>query len=115
MSTPPPADSHPHASPDTDTPTKGEGLLTWAGWLAPVGLIVIGLAVAAVFFLLERWRRGSFVLGAVAVWAAMVRVILPEWRLGVLVVRGRYFDAGFLAGIGVLIMFMALSVDDLAG
>lgn len=89
--------------------------LTWAQVRAqwPLALVLIGLAVALGFVFVDRWRRGAFLLGVVALGAAMLRASLPDERARLLAVRTKGFDVVFFTGIGVVIVWLATSVDSL--
>ncbi|KAA0916973.1 DUF3017 domain-containing protein [Dietzia sp. ANT_WB102] len=89
--------------------------LTWAQVRAqwPLALVLVGVAVALGFVILERWRRGAFLLGVVALAAAVLRAVVPDERARLLGVRGRGFDVAFYAGLGVVILWLATSIDSL--
>ena len=75
--------------------------------------MLAGIAVALAFVLLERWRRGAFVLGVVAFGAAALRAGLPEHRVRLLGVRSKGFDVAFAVALGVVILWLAISIDSL--
>lgn len=89
--------------------------LTWAQirsqW--PLALVLAGVAVALGFIVLERWRRGAFLLGLVALAAAALRLAVPEPRARLLSVRSKRFDVGFYTGVGAVILWLATSIDSL--
>lgn len=89
--------------------------LTWAQVRAqwPLALVLIGMAVALGFIVLERWRRGAFLLGVVALAAAALRLVVPEERARLLGVRSKRFDVVTYIGIGTVILWLATSVDSL--
>ena len=89
--------------------------LTWAQVRAqwPLALVLAGLAVALGLVMFERWRRGAFVLGIVALAAAVLRAVLPPGRARLLGVRGRAFDVTFYLGIGAVVLWLATSIDSL--
>lgn len=62
----------------------------------PIGvvaaLVVIGLLLVAT----DHWRRGAATFAAAAVVSALLRLVLPAARVGVLAVRSRAFDVAFL-------------------
>lgn len=112
-----------HPAPDRQRPQRADAgpsrtrpaRLTWAQvrsqW--PLALVLIGVAVALGFVVLERWRRGAFVLGIVALAAAALRLGLSDERARLLGVRSKRFDAAFYLGIGAVILWLATSVDSL--
>lgn len=77
------------------------------------GLLFFGLAAAAVFLGLDRWRRATFTLGATMIYLGVIRQYLPDSLLGVFSVRSRRFDLWFCGLLGALMMFIAVSVDAL--
>ncbi len=79
----------------------------------PFVIVLIFVAVAIVFLLLDRWRRGAFVFGSGTVLAAVLRAILPTSRVGLLQVRGRFFDVSSMALAGAAILWLATSIDPL--
>lgn len=79
----------------------------------PLALVLGGIALALAFVLFERWRRGAFVVGIVALAAAVLRGVLPEHRVRLLGVRGKAFDVGFYSVVGAVILWLAASIDAL--
>lgn len=110
-----------HPAPDRPRPTDARprrtrpARLRWsqirAQW--PLALVLAGLAVALGFVMFERWRRGAFLLGLVALGAAALRGMVPEQRARLLGVRGKGFDVGFYVAIGAVVLWLATSVDAL--
>jgi hypothetical protein len=76
-------------------------------------LVLIGVAVALAFVFFERWRRGAFLLGLVALAAAALRLVVPDQRARLLGVRSKRFDVAFYVGIGAVILWLAASIDSL--
>lgn len=89
--------------------------LRWSQMRAqwPLALVLGGITLALAFVLFERWRRGAFVVGIVALAAAVLRGVLPEHRVRLLGVRGKAFDVGFYAVVGAVILWLAASIDAL--
>lgn len=110
-----------HPAPDRPRPTDARpartrpARLTWAQVRAqwPLALVLLGVAVALGFIVLERWRRGAFLLGVAALAAAALRLVVPEERARLLGVRSKRFDVGFYTGIGAVILWLATSIDSL--
>ncbi|MDG3016518.1 DUF3017 domain-containing protein [Speluncibacter jeojiensis] len=78
----------------------------------PLVLVGLGLLVAVVFIVADRWRRGTIIFGLVTLVAAAFR-LLPAERVGLLAVRSRAFDVGFLTVLGGLVIWLASSIDPL--
>lgn len=74
--------------------------------LASLGLVVTGLLLGA----LVRWRAGALLVGAGVVLAAVLRLVLPVRRSGLLVVRSRRIDVAVLLVLGVALVVLASSV-----
>ncbi|MFN7245036.1 MAG: DUF3017 domain-containing protein, partial [Dietzia cercidiphylli] len=79
----------------------------------PLALVLAGLAVALGFVMFERWRRGAFLLGLIALAAAVLRGVVPDERARLLGVRSKGFDVAFYAAIGVVVLWLATSIDSL--
>lgn len=110
-----------HPAPDQPRATDARprrtrpARLTWAQVRAqwPLALVLAGVAVALGFVVLERWRRGAFLLGVAALAAAALRAAVPDERARLLGVRGRAFDVAFYTGLGAVILWLATSIDSL--
>jgi hypothetical protein len=71
-------------------------------------LIVVGLGLLQVT--LDHWRRGLVVIGLALVGAAAMRLLLPVRRAGFLAVRSRPVDVVLLAGTGLALTVIALTI-----
>lgn len=71
-----------------------------------LGGVGIGLAVVA----LHHFKSGCVVMSAALLLGAVLRLVLPEERAGLLAVRGRVFDVATMVTLGVLIIVAALVV-----
>jgi Protein of unknown function (DUF3017) len=83
-----------------------------AGLLRQLPLLVV-LVVVAVGLLqvtFEHWRRGLVVVGLALVGAALLRALLPVRRLGFLAVRSRPVDVVLLAGTGLTLTVVTLTI-----
>jgi hypothetical protein len=63
-----------------------------------VGLIAVSLG---------HWRKGSLVLGAAPLLAAVLRLTLPSREVAFLTVRSKGFDVVLLAGLGAVLIALA--------
>ncbi|MFM9377842.1 DUF3017 domain-containing protein [Gordonia sp. VNK21] len=79
----------------------------------PFFAVLAVVAVAAILVIIDRWRRGAFVFGAALLLGAVLRALLPSERAGLLQVRSRPFDIGAMASMGVLVIWLATSIDSL--
>ncbi len=74
-------------------------LLVWLVVLVGMGLIAT-----------EYWRRGLTIVGAAAVLAGLLRLVLPARRAGWLVVRNRTIDVLCFGFLGVALAAAAIAV-----
>jgi uncharacterized membrane protein YjjP (DUF1212 family) len=79
----------------------------------PYLLVMAGVVAAALLVLFDRWRRGSFVFGTALLVGAVLRACIPSSRAGLLQVRGKFFDVVAMASVGVLMLWLATSIDSL--
>ena len=77
----------------------------WRRW---VPCILVGLLLVAALTLvaIARFRRGATVLSGALLLTAILRLLLPEERMGPLAVRGRAFDVLFCTGLGGLLLWL---------
>lgn len=78
--------------------------------------ILLVMAVFAAAFLLvvnDFWRRGSLLIGIGVCTAAMLRLVLPADRAGLLVVRSKVIDVATMLLVGVAMLYIAGTVDPL--
>ncbi len=71
-------------------------------------ILVAGLLTAA----LVDWQPGVVVVGLSLLMAAGLRLSLPARQAGVLVVRGKAFDAAVLLGLGFALVALATAVPE---
>ena len=79
----------------------------------PILLVAAVLVVAVVFVAQDRWRRGAFVVGGAPLLAAVLRLLLPEVRVGLLAVRSKPFDSAAYAVLGGTIIALAATISSL--
>lgn len=68
----------------------------------------IGVGVAAS----GDWRLGIRCVGGALCFAAVCRLVLRNRDAGMLAVRSRFVDALILAGLGLALFFLALTIPD---
>jgi hypothetical protein len=71
-------------------------------------LVVVGLGLLSVAF--GYWRQGLVLLGLALIGAAVLRLLLPLRRAGFLAVRSRPVDVVLLAGTGLALTVIALTI-----
>lgn len=69
-------------------------------------VVLVGMGLIAT----EYWRRGLTVVGAAAVLAGALRLVLPARRAGWLVVRSRTIDVLCFEFLGVALAAVAIAV-----
>ena len=85
------------------------GLVRQLPLLAVLAVVAVGLALVAV----EHWRKGLVVMGLALVGAALLRLFLPERRVGFLAVRSRPVDVVLLAAAGLALTTISLAIPGL--
>jgi hypothetical protein len=83
----------------------------WGQW----PILLVGLIFAAAFVLVGAnfWRRGSLLIGIGVGVAAVLRLLLPEERAGLLVVRSKGGDFMTTAMVGAAMIYIASTIDPL--
>jgi Protein of unknown function (DUF3017) len=71
-------------------------------------LVTVGVGLLLVTF--EHWRRGLVVIGLALVGAALLRLLLPVRRVGFLAVRSRPVDVVLLAGAGIALTGISVTI-----
>jgi peptidoglycan/LPS O-acetylase OafA/YrhL len=69
-------------------------------------VVVVGLGRIAQY----HWRDGTVIVAASLLLAALLRLVLPSDRAGLLAVRSRLLDAVTYTGFGVAILTVALTI-----
>lgn len=87
---------------------------TTVGGTVYVGLTTLSV-IGLVLITLGPWRRGVLLIGAGLVAAAIARATLGERESGMLRVRGRLFDAGVMAVVGVVLIVLAAVIPNQPG
>jgi hypothetical protein len=85
------------------------GLVRQLPLLAVLAVVAVGLVLVA----FEHWRKGLTVMGLALVGAALLRLLLPERRVGFLAVRSRPVDVVLLAAAGVALTAISLAIPGL--
>lgn len=83
---------------------------TWLRREWPITVVLLGVAIGLVVAVLAEFRSGTVLLAASVVFAAWLRLMLPDERAGVLKVRSRLIDVAVLAGLGLALTILALVV-----
>lgn len=79
----------------------------------PILTVAAIFAVALVLVAAGFWRRGAFLIGVGVGVAAALRLVLPDDRAGLLVVRTKSLDFATMTTIGVIMVYVAYTIDPL--
>ena len=82
------------------------GLIRQLPLLGVLTVVAIGLAVVAFGY----WRKGIVIVGLALIGAAALRLLLPVRRAGFLAVRSRPVDMLLLAGTGLALIVVVLTI-----
>ncbi|MGY1753179.1 DUF3017 domain-containing protein [Blastococcus sp. SYSU D01042] len=82
------------------------GLVRQLPLLAVLVVVGVGLLLVTV----EHWRRGLIVMGVALVGAALLRLFLPERRVGFLAVRSRPVDVVLMAVAGLALTVVSVAI-----
>ena len=81
------------------------GLVRQLPLRAAILLVGVGLLLVTIGY----WRRGLVVIGIALVATAVLRLVLPLRRVGLLAGRSRWTDVLMLAGTGLAITVLTLT------
>ena len=82
------------------------GLLRQLPLLAVLVVVGVGLLVVTV----GHWRSGMVIVGLALIAAAVLRLLLPVRRVGFLAVRSRPVDVVLMAGTGLTLTVIVLTI-----
>ena len=82
------------------------GLVRQLPLLAVLAAVAVGLLLVTV----EHWRQGLVLMGLALVGAALLRLLLPERRVGFLAVRSRPVDVVLLAAAGLTLTIVSVAI-----
>ncbi|PXY17324.1 hypothetical protein BAY59_37525 [Prauserella coralliicola] len=76
----------------------------------PFAVVMLLVVVAALRIGMYHWRQGAALIGGALLVAAVLRAALSDEQAGLLQIRGRAVDVLSYAGLGLLILFIALTI-----
>ncbi|BBZ73734.1 DUF3017 domain-containing protein [Mycobacterium paraseoulense] len=79
----------------------------------PILLVGLTFATALVLVGANFWRRGSLLIGIGVGLAAALRLVLPDERSGLLVVRSKGIDFVTTATVATAMVYIAWTIDPL--
>jgi hypothetical protein len=77
---------------------------------APMILVMVIAAAGMVRVLTQHWREGAVLLGGALIAAAVLRVLLPVDRVGLLAIRSRATDVLCYTAFGVVMTALAVTI-----
>ncbi|TQM15309.1 DUF3017 family protein [Pseudonocardia kunmingensis] len=77
---------------------------------APLTFVLLIASAGMVRTLTQHWREGAVLLGGALIVAAVLRVLLPTDRVGLLAIRSRPVDVLCYGGLGVVISVLAMTI-----
>ncbi|GEL22836.1 hypothetical protein PSU4_17900 [Pseudonocardia sulfidoxydans NBRC 16205] len=85
----------------------------WRAVLADHGALLLVLAIALAGMqrvLTAHWREGAVLLGGAMIVAAVLRVILPQERIGLLAIRSKVVDVLLYSSFGLVMAVLAVTI-----
>ena len=82
------------------------GLIRQLPLLAVLAVVAVGLLMVT----FDHWRRGIVIVGLALIGGALLRLLLPVRRVGFLAVRSRPVDVVLLAGTGLALTVIVLTI-----
>ena len=82
------------------------GLIRQLPLLGVLTVVAVGLVEVTI----DHWRRGIVVVGLALIGGALLRLLLPVRRVGFLAVRSRPVDVVLLAGTGLALTVIVLTI-----
>jgi hypothetical protein len=76
----------------------------------PFALVIAVALAGMVLVALQHWRRGTAVIGGALLLAAVLRVVLPNERAGLIALRSRGVDGFLYCALGIVILVVALTI-----
>ncbi|MFC5992752.1 DUF3017 domain-containing protein [Pseudonocardia hispaniensis] len=76
----------------------------------PLLLVLLIMALGLVRVLTAHWRQGSVLLGGALLVAAVLRILLPDNRIGLLAIRSRVIDVLCYSGFGLVMIVLAMTI-----
>jgi hypothetical protein len=86
-----------------DLRTRIPGYLPFA-----VVITIVGIGMLRV--LTQHWREGAALLGGALLVAALLRVLLPSERVGLLAIRSKPVDVLIYSAFGGVLVLLALTI-----
>jgi hypothetical protein len=76
----------------------------------PFAVVLLIVVVGIVRIVMYHWREGTVLIGVALLVAAVLRIMLPDRRAGLLAVRKRKVDVLLYGGFSAMILFISLTI-----
>jgi hypothetical protein len=76
----------------------------------PLLAVLVAVAVGLLVVTVDHWRRGIVIVGLALIGGAVLRLLLPVRRVGFLAVRSRPVDVVLMAGTGLTLTVIVLTI-----
>ncbi|QYN34980.1 DUF3017 domain-containing protein [Pseudonocardia sp. DSM 110487] len=76
----------------------------------PMTFVLLIAGTGMVRTLTQHWREGAVLLGGALIVAAVLRLLLPTDRVGLLAIRSRPIDVLCYGGLGTVIAVLAMTI-----
>ncbi|WP_232663850.1 DUF3017 domain-containing protein [Pseudonocardia sp. TRM90224] len=76
----------------------------------PIALVAVIVASGLVRVLMQHWREGAALIGGAMLVAAVLRMVLPDDRVGLLAIRSKAIDVLCYSGFGVMMIVLAVTI-----
>ena len=77
---------------------------------APLALVGLIIVVAMVRVLTQHWREGAALIAGAMLAAAVMRILLPADRVGLLAIRSKAIDVFCYLAFGIVLLGLALTI-----
>ncbi|MET0234697.1 MAG: DUF3017 domain-containing protein [Kibdelosporangium sp.] len=76
----------------------------------PFATVLLIVAAGIIRIVMYHWRDGTTLIGVGLLVAAVLRLLLPDTRAGLLAVRKRRVDIVLYGGFSAMIIYISLSI-----
>ncbi|MGW4483757.1 DUF3017 domain-containing protein [Amycolatopsis sp. NPDC004368] len=76
----------------------------------PFGVVLLLLLAAALRILQYHWREGAVLVGVALLVGGLLRLLLPEDRVGLLAIRGKVVDVVTYAALCAAVLYIAFTI-----
>lgn len=81
----------------------------------PFIIILLGLLMSFLVIVIGHWRKGTALIGGIALAASAFRAFLPTAKVGLLHVRGKWQDTLWYGICGIIIVVLSITIESNPG